>query len=129
MLWTFQWPRLLGFKLCECGPPREFCHAILSDVLELIAQYSDLKQHLMVMDVYVDLILQNSMENELDIVLDNTFDHAKRTGINDIELHMCFCLQEYFLFISLGIIKQFKILLQGKFSLMFAKLFMIQLIA
>ncbi|XP_057871562.1 uncharacterized protein LOC131077967 isoform X1 [Cryptomeria japonica] len=78
--------RLLGFKLCECGPPREFCHAILSDVLEVITQYSDLKEHLMVMDVYVDFILQNSMENELGIVLDNIFDHVKRTGINDTEL-------------------------------------------
>lgn len=50
----------------------------------------------MVMNVYVDFILQNSMENELGIVLDNTFDHVKRTGINDTELHTCFCLQEYF---------------------------------
>lgn len=42
---------------------------MLSDVLEVIAQYSDLKQHLMVMDVYMDFILQNRMENKLDIIL------------------------------------------------------------
>lgn len=40
----------------------------------------------MVMDVFMDFILQNNMENELGIVLDNIFDHVKRTGINDAEL-------------------------------------------
>ncbi|KAH9322311.1 hypothetical protein KI387_016950, partial [Taxus chinensis] len=78
--------RLIGFKLCECSPPREFRHAILSDVLEVVTQYSDLMEHLMVVDVYVDYILQNSMENELNKVLENISDHVKRTGINDAEL-------------------------------------------
>eukprot|EP01018_Ginkgo_biloba_P010020 Gb_31669 [translate_table: standard] len=78
--------RLFGFKLCECSPPRELRATIFNDVLEVVTQYSDLNEYLMVMDMYVDYILQNCMENDLNMVLDDISEHVKKTGLTDAEL-------------------------------------------
>lgn len=78
--------RLLGFKLCECSPPRELCLTILNDVLEVVTQYADANEYLMVVDVYIDYILQNSMEDQLNMILDDISEHVTGIVVNDAEL-------------------------------------------
>jgi len=78
--------RLLGFKLCECSPPGELRLTILNEMLEVVTQYSDANEYLMVVDVYIDYILQNSMEDQLNMILDDISEHVRGIVVNDAEL-------------------------------------------
>lgn len=78
--------RLLGFKFCECSPPGKLRLTILNEVLEVVTQYSDANEYLMVMDVYIDYILQNNMEDQLNMILDDISEHVRGIVVNDAEL-------------------------------------------
>ncbi|XP_056844300.1 uncharacterized protein LOC108854015 [Raphanus sativus] len=63
--------RLLGIRLCEGRSQADFLSALISEVMQAASQYQTLYDYLRIMDAYVDLLLQNKMENHLDALLDN----------------------------------------------------------
>ncbi|KAG6551128.1 hypothetical protein Mapa_007363 [Marchantia paleacea] len=75
--------RLLGLKLCECSPPREFRLTVLNDVWRVVMKYTDLGEYISVADVFVEYILQNCTEAELLIILRDIMRHMKKGEVND----------------------------------------------
>ncbi|KAL2620467.1 hypothetical protein R1flu_000672 [Riccia fluitans] len=75
--------RLLGLKLCECSPPREFRFAVLNDIWRVVMKYSNLSEYLSVADVFVEYILQNCTEAELSVILRDIMKHVLKGEVND----------------------------------------------
>ncbi|KAJ0242181.1 Uncharacterized protein HA466_0206780 [Hirschfeldia incana] len=63
--------RLLGIRLCEGRSQADFLSSLINEVIQAASQYQTLYDYLRIMDAYVDLLLQNKMENHLDALLDN----------------------------------------------------------
>ncbi|BBN15293.1 VPS35 endosomal protein-sorting factor-like [Marchantia polymorpha subsp. ruderalis] len=75
--------RLLGLKLCECSPPREFRLTVLNDVWRVVMKYTNLGEYISVADVFVEYILQNCTEAEILIILRDIMRHVKKGEVND----------------------------------------------
>jgi hypothetical protein len=75
--------RLLGSKLCECSPPREFRLTILNDVWRVVMKYTDLSEYLSVADIFVEYILQNCSEVELGVMLRDIIRHMRKADVSD----------------------------------------------
>ncbi|XP_020524770.1 UPF0505 protein isoform X2 [Amborella trichopoda] len=80
--------RLLGYKLCESSPPLDTRDAILNKVFHVIDQFSCQMEYLMVLDVYLDFILQHNMDEQLNLFLDNIWRYTRGQEITEHELHI-----------------------------------------
>lgn len=78
--------RLLGFRLYEGKCPVNIVNAVLDKVMQIIVPYESLDEYLSVVDAYVDLILQNHMNNHLDIILRGISERASNGGITVDEM-------------------------------------------
>ncbi|XP_019090742.1 PREDICTED: UPF0505 protein-like isoform X2 [Camelina sativa] len=63
--------RLLGIRLSEGKYQEGFLSSLVTEVIQVASQYQSLYDYLRIMDAYVDLMLQNKMENHLDALLDD----------------------------------------------------------
>ncbi|XP_010500650.1 PREDICTED: UPF0505 protein-like isoform X2 [Camelina sativa] len=63
--------RLLGIRLSEGKYQEGFLSSLITEVIQVASQYQSLCDYLRIMDAYVDLMLQNKMENHLDALLDD----------------------------------------------------------
>ncbi|CAM6113201.1 unnamed protein product [Calypogeia fissa] len=75
--------RLLGLKLCECSPPREFRLTVLNDIWRVVLRYTDLTEYLSVADVFVEYILQNCSEVELGVIFRDIIKHVRKADVSD----------------------------------------------
>lgn len=78
--------RLLGFRLYEGKCPVNIVNAVLDKVMQIIVPYESLDEYLSVVDAYVDLILQNHMNNHLDIILRGISERASNGGVTVDEM-------------------------------------------
>ncbi|XP_020868718.1 UPF0505 protein isoform X1 [Arabidopsis lyrata subsp. lyrata] len=69
--------RLLGNKLSEGKSQEGFLSSLIDEVIQAASQYQSLYDYLRIMDAYVDLMLQNKMENHLDALLDDIVNLAR----------------------------------------------------
>ncbi|XP_008780557.1 VPS35 endosomal protein-sorting factor-like isoform X1 [Phoenix dactylifera] len=79
--------RLLGNKLCESHPPVPSAGPVLDKVIQVISQYNNLNEYLIVADAYLDIILQYSMDYYLSVIFDGILKRAKikRADENELE--------------------------------------------
>ncbi|XP_057977457.1 uncharacterized protein LOC131164347 [Malania oleifera] len=78
--------RLLGFKLCESRYQMDRVSEVVDKVMEVVSQYDSLDDYLKVVDAYVDIILQNKTDNDLDTILEGISKRACERGISENEL-------------------------------------------
>ncbi|EOA39617.1 hypothetical protein CARUB_v10008246mg [Capsella rubella] len=63
--------KLLGTRLSEGKSQDGFLSSLINEVIQAASQYQSLYDYLRIIDAYVDLTLQNKMENHLDALLDD----------------------------------------------------------
>ncbi|WKA12503.1 hypothetical protein VitviT2T_029878 [Vitis vinifera] len=78
--------RLLGFRLGERGSQMDMINAIIDKVIQVVAQFNCLDEYLKVVDSYVDIVLQNQMDNYLDAILEGVSKRACNKEIDESEL-------------------------------------------
>ncbi|KAI8557561.1 hypothetical protein RHMOL_Rhmol04G0020200 [Rhododendron molle] len=78
--------RLLGFRISESRSQLDIVNAVVDKVIKVASEYNSLDEFLKVVDAYVDIILQNQMDNKLNIILDGIVKRACNEGIAEIEL-------------------------------------------
>ncbi|KAK9269685.1 hypothetical protein L1049_001463 [Liquidambar formosana] len=78
--------RLLGFRLCEKRSQMDIVSAVLDKVMKVVAHYDSLDEYLKVIDAYVDIILQNSMDNYLNAILEGILKRACSKEISETEM-------------------------------------------
>ncbi|ESQ30399.1 hypothetical protein EUTSA_v10011218mg [Eutrema salsugineum] len=77
--------RLLGNRLCEGRDHPGFLSSLINEVIQVASQYQTLYDYLRIMDAYVDLLLQNKMENHLDALLDDIATLARDKFLSEEE--------------------------------------------
>ncbi|XP_028069438.1 UPF0505 protein isoform X1 [Camellia sinensis] len=77
--------RLLGFRLSERSQ-LDIINAVVDKIIQVVSAYSNLDEYLKVIDAYVDIVLQNQMDNHLHVILDGIAKRACNEGIAEIEL-------------------------------------------
>ncbi|KAL0803977.1 hypothetical protein Bca101_096467 [Brassica carinata] len=77
--------RLLGNRLCEGRSQEGFLSSIVNEIMQAASQYQTLYDYLRIMDAYVDLLLQNKMENHLDALLDDIVTLARDKFLSEEE--------------------------------------------
>ncbi|KAK9938592.1 hypothetical protein M0R45_015320 [Rubus argutus] len=78
--------RLLGFRLCERRSEMETVNAVVDKVIQVITHYEGLDEYLKVVDAYVDILLQNHMDDHLNSILEGILSRACSQGIAEDEL-------------------------------------------
>ncbi|BBH02020.1 hypothetical protein Prudu_012459 [Prunus dulcis] len=77
--------RLLGFRLCERSQI-DTANAVVDKAIQVIVQYDGLDEYLKVADAYVDIILQNHMDDHLNSILEGISKRACSEEIADDEM-------------------------------------------
>lgn len=78
--------RLLGFRISESRSQLDIINAVVDKVLEVASEYNTLDEFLKVVEAYIDIILQNQMDNKLNMILDGIVKRACNEGIAENEL-------------------------------------------
>ncbi|KAJ6423811.1 hypothetical protein OIU84_024728 [Salix udensis] len=78
--------RLLGFRLSESRSKLEIVYSVVDKVIQAVAQYDRLDQYLRVVDAYMDIVLQNQMDNHLKTILEGISKRACHKEIHEDEL-------------------------------------------
>ncbi|PRQ31929.1 putative vacuolar protein sorting-associated protein [Rosa chinensis] len=78
--------RLLGFRLCERKSEMGTVNAVVDKIIQVITQYEGLDEYLKVVDAYVDIFLQNHMDDHLNSILEGISNRACSQGIAEDEL-------------------------------------------
>ncbi|XP_031284588.1 VPS35 endosomal protein sorting factor-like [Pistacia vera] len=68
--------RLLGFRLSESKPTIGIIHAVVDRIIQVVTVYDKLDDYLKVVDAYVDIILQDRMDNHLNTILEGISERA-----------------------------------------------------
>ncbi|CAH2036358.1 unnamed protein product [Thlaspi arvense] len=77
--------RLLGNRLYEGKSQAGVLSSLIDEVIQAASQYHTLYDYLRIMDAYVDLLLQNKMENHLDALLDDIVTLARDKFLSEEE--------------------------------------------
>ncbi|KAJ6751723.1 hypothetical protein OIU85_002176 [Salix viminalis] len=78
--------RLLGFRLSESRSKLDIVYSVVDKVIQAVAQYDRLDQYLRVVDAYMDIVLQNQMDNHLKTILEGISKRACHKEIHEDEL-------------------------------------------
>lgn len=78
--------RLLGFRLSESRSKLDIVYSVVDKVIQAVAQYDRLDQYLTVVDAYMDIVLQNQMDNHLKTILEGISKRACHKEIHEDEL-------------------------------------------
>ncbi|XP_065028250.1 uncharacterized protein LOC135651765 isoform X1 [Musa acuminata AAA Group] len=77
---------LLGHKLYECQHSLSSVCAVMRRIMQVLGQYDNLNEYLIIADAYLDIILLYSMENYLGIILDGILKRAHANQVDQIEM-------------------------------------------
>ncbi|KAJ6301897.1 hypothetical protein OIU77_016078 [Salix suchowensis] len=78
--------RLLGFRLSESRSKLDIVYSVVDKVIQAVAQYDRLDQYLRVVDAYMDIVLQNQMDNHLKTILEGISKQSCHKEIHEDEL-------------------------------------------
>ncbi|KAH7842024.1 hypothetical protein Vadar_000616 [Vaccinium darrowii] len=78
--------RLLGFRISESRSQFDIINAVVDKVIEVASEYNTLDEFLKVVEAYIDIILQNQMDNKLNMIMDGIVKRACNEGIAENEL-------------------------------------------
>ncbi|XP_050246843.1 uncharacterized protein LOC126694549 isoform X1 [Quercus robur] len=78
--------RLLGFRLSERKSRRDIVHAVVDKVTQVMSERNSLDEYLKVVDAYVDIVLQNQMDNHLNTILGGISKRAYNKVVTEDEL-------------------------------------------
>ncbi|XP_040988402.1 VPS35 endosomal protein-sorting factor-like isoform X3 [Juglans microcarpa x Juglans regia] len=78
--------RLLGLRLSERRSQMEIIHDVVDKVIQVLSQNNSLDEYLKVVDAYVDIVLQNQMDNHLNTILGGILNRACNKGVAEDEL-------------------------------------------
>ncbi|KAJ9153808.1 hypothetical protein P3X46_027210 [Hevea brasiliensis] len=68
--------RLLGIRLGESGSQVDIITSVVDEVIQVVTQYDKLDEYLKVVDAYMDIVLQNQMDNYLNNLLEGLYTRA-----------------------------------------------------
>ncbi|OAY28461.1 VPS35 endosomal protein-sorting factor-like isoform X3 [Manihot esculenta] len=76
--------RLLGFRLGESRSQLDIVISVVDEVIQVVTQYVKLDEYLKVVDAYMDIVLQNQMDNYLNTLLEGLYTRAcNKEIVND----------------------------------------------
>ncbi|KAG6671064.1 hypothetical protein I3843_Q017200 [Carya illinoinensis] len=78
--------RLLGFRLSERRSQMDIIHDVVDKVIQVLSQNSSLDEYLKIVDAYVDIVLQNQMDNHLNTILGGILNRACNKAAAEDEL-------------------------------------------
>ncbi|KAH8519082.1 hypothetical protein H0E87_000775 [Populus deltoides] len=78
--------RLLGFRLSESRSKLDIVYSVVDKVIQAVAQYDRLDQYVTVVDAYMDIVLQNQIDNHLKTILEGISKRACHKEIHEDEL-------------------------------------------
>ncbi|KAG6689736.1 hypothetical protein I3842_11G189400 [Carya illinoinensis] len=78
--------RLLGFRLSERRSQMDIIHDVVDKVIQVLSQNSSLDEYLKIVDAYVDIVLQNQMDNHLNTILGGILNRACNKAVAEDEL-------------------------------------------
>lgn len=78
--------RLLGFRLSERRSQMDIVHVVVDKVIQVVSQNNSLAEYLKVVDAYVDIVLQNQMEDHLKTILGGILNLACNKAVTEDEL-------------------------------------------
>ncbi|CAL9099797.1 unnamed protein product [Musa textilis] len=78
--------RLLGHKLYESQQSLSSVCVVMRRIMQVLGQYDNLNEYLIIADAYLDIILLYSMENYLAIILDGILKRAHANQVDQIEI-------------------------------------------
>ncbi|KAF5478944.1 hypothetical protein F2P56_005464 [Juglans regia] len=78
--------RLLGLRLSERRSQMDIIHDVVDKVIQVLSQNSSLDEYLKVVDAYVDIVLQNQMDNHLNTILGGILNRACNKAVAEDEL-------------------------------------------
>ncbi|XAR67433.1 hypothetical protein NMG60_11002197 [Bertholletia excelsa] len=78
--------RLLGVRLSERRGHLDIVNAVVDKIIQVVSEYSHLDEYLNVVDAYIDMILQNKMDNHLNVILDGIAKRSCNGRITEIEM-------------------------------------------
>ncbi|XP_059443996.1 uncharacterized protein LOC132175919 isoform X2 [Corylus avellana] len=78
--------RLLGFRLSERRSQMDIIHVAVDKVIQVVSQNNRLGEYLKVVDAYVDIVLQNQMDNHLNTILGGISNRACNKVVTEDEL-------------------------------------------
>ncbi|GMY31180.1 VPS35 endosomal protein sorting factor-like isoform X1 [Fagus crenata] len=78
--------RLLGFRLSERKLQTDIVHAVVDKVIQVVSEKNSLGEYLKVVDAFVDIVLQNQMDNHLNTILGGISKRAYNKGVTEDEL-------------------------------------------
>ncbi|XP_056163960.1 uncharacterized protein LOC115666138 isoform X2 [Syzygium oleosum] len=77
--------RLLGFRLSETTSPQDMVD-VVDHVIQVVLLWGKLDEYLKVIDAFLDLVLQNQMDNHILNVLEGIAMHARDKAFTEEEL-------------------------------------------
>ncbi|RWW63170.1 hypothetical protein BHE74_00029669 [Ensete ventricosum] len=78
--------RLLGHKLYGSQHSLSSVCSVMRRIMQVLGQYDNLNEYLIIADAYLDIILLYSMENYLAIILDGILKRAHVNQVDQIEM-------------------------------------------
>ncbi|KAG7957678.1 hypothetical protein I3843_11G187400 [Carya illinoinensis] len=78
--------RLLGFRLSERRSQMDIIHDVVDKVIQVLSQNSSLDEYLKIVYAYVDIVLQNQMDNHLNTILGGILNRACNKAVAEDEL-------------------------------------------
>ncbi|XP_051125421.1 uncharacterized protein LOC127247563 isoform X2 [Andrographis paniculata] len=79
---------LLGHRLCERIPEVSNVNLVLDKIMQVLPGYNNLDAYLMVVDAYLDMIMDNHLDNLLKAILAGIFVRMQEANIGENELVM-----------------------------------------
>ncbi|GMN51638.1 hypothetical protein TIFTF001_020788 [Ficus carica] len=77
--------RLLGLRLYENKSQTDNVSAVVDKVIQVVTQYDNFDEYLKVVDAFVDIILENQMDNHLNAILEGISKRAYSKGTAEDE--------------------------------------------
>ncbi|XP_042461408.1 VPS35 endosomal protein sorting factor-like isoform X1 [Zingiber officinale] len=78
--------RRVGHKLCESRLSLNSSCAVMNRIMQVLVQYNNLYEYLMIADAHLDIILLYSLNNYLSIMLDGILKRSHQDKVDEIEL-------------------------------------------
>ncbi|KAH7544413.1 hypothetical protein JRO89_XS15G0163600 [Xanthoceras sorbifolium] len=78
--------RLLGFRLCERKPQMDIVDAVIDRIIQVVMLFDKLDDYLKVVDAFLDIVLQNQMDNHLKTILEGISERACNKEIFEDEV-------------------------------------------
>ncbi|WOL02253.1 hypothetical protein Cni_G10972 [Canna indica] len=78
--------RLLGHKICESQHSLASISNAMNRIMQVLAQYNNLNEYLIIVDAFLEILLLYSMKNYLPVILGGIMKRSQPDKVGDVEM-------------------------------------------